>query len=141
MNMSIITPEQDPLARDFGPLTKEALRLVEALLKVFMKEIGELVESHPCDHACGSCGLSPKTCFKPKEFLPTAYGLVWAITKGKLFVCHGNQPEWAIGSRIDTDRLRLCGNLEAIKTLPEKTLSRLAHMTMSEISAVAREES
>ncbi len=139
--MSIITPTQDPLARDFGPLSNKKLVLIEALLKVFMKEISTLVESHPCNHACGSCGLSPKADFGPKEFLPTAYGLLWAITKRKLFVCHGNQPEWLVGSRIDTSRVRLCSNLETIKSASEKTLSRLAHLTMSEISAVARESS
>ena len=145
--MSTIHAEVDPLTRDFGlvPDTKKAT--VETILRRFMRGIGELVESaeakalqnhgEACHQSCSGCGLSLETHMLPAEFLPTAYGLLWAIVDSKLFVCHGNQPEWK-GARnvIDTSRLRLCGNWVTIMQLHDDAISSLAKRTMSEITAI-----
>lgn len=135
--MHLVKAITDPLKRDFGIVSEEQKKVVEKILREFMMKIGALVDHVDCRHACSSCGLSPKANMSPEEFLPTAYGLVWAISNDKLFVCHGNQHQhWGRGKNvIDTHRLKLCANLDSIMESHGMQILALADKTMSEIRA------
>ena len=144
--MALIKPITDWLTRDWGHIPEENIPAIEEILRDFMSTIGKLTDRHAvvqlrtCHpdlcQSCSSCGLSRETDLG-KGFIPTAYGLLRALVKDGLFLCHGNQPSWKEGDNIiDTERLRKCGNFVSLTTIYSTTLRRFAIHIMVRIRQV-----
>ncbi len=143
--MPIIKTIKDPFTHDWGKVAAKRVRAVKSVLRPFMKRIGELTESPVVGvlrnnfplrcTACNSCGFSPKTDLG-KGLFQTAYGILHAIYYKKYFICHSGQPEWGKTGNVDSDRLRLCGNMSALQACHETELTALANRTMNAIKQI-----
>ena len=128
---------------DLRGTTEEQKEEVIGLLRVFMKEIREILKKSEKEvdrecldmkERCVTCAFAPET-DEFSVFAPTAYSLLWSIANYKFFICHSNQPNWR-ERNIERERLKLCGGFETITTAYPGDVLELAEGTMLAIEKI-----
>ncbi len=134
---------------EVGELSPARKKIIIELLRMFMEGMRKiLVQSQNILACCGSgvtirepcrsCAFNPMT-DGARGFAPTAYGLLRAVHRDALFLCHDNQPGWA-ERKLDPNKLELCAGLAKIRITRPKRAFRLAERTMKALEQILGRE-
>ena len=118
---------------------------IVAVLRTFMAEVREVLEgsmrmvrlvSPEMEKRCATCAFNPKTDGLP-GFAPTAYGLLHSIIEdNKVFLCHGDNPDWKNQHLIDPQKPVLCNGFSSVRLLSGTKTSEMALRTITAIKEI-----
>ena len=108
--------------QDFAGATKEQREKIVSILRNFMVEIRKILDNSgrmtrimrpEIEKQCATCAFNPKLDNLP-GFAPTAYGLLYAIWRDNVFICHENQSAWK-QNLVFREEIKLCNGFESIR--------------------------
>lgn len=147
MSVSEKVTSPDRYAQEFGDLSEAKKTEIIIVLRTFMKELREVLDSTHTVHLvravfpdiepkCATCAFNPAT-DGLKGFAPTAYGLLWSILYDGVFLCHGEDPNWKGQHAIDPENLSLCNGFHSVRLFGGQKTSLIATQAMQSIRKIA----